>query len=243
MSKDIIQHIYRVNALRDLAGQLKLMPMIHQLQYWQCERLLISHDDLAKQQRYQKAMAFFVEELYGPKDFSQRDADLVRVIPKLAKVLPEKAMNAMNDALSLNALSFDLDMAMAQYLTQHYPDSDINRDNYAKAYRSVGRYKDRAHQIDIISHLGDQLAEVIKVRGIGMLISLSRRPAKMAGLLALHEFLERGFNAFKAIGDVQSFIRPVLSREKALMQALFAEDLALPQDNPLPEVHSQKGLF
>ena len=120
MSKDIIQHIYRVNALRDLAGQLKLMPMIHQLQYWQCERLLISHDDLAKQQRYQKAMAFFVEELYGPKDFSQRDADLVRVIPKLAKVLPEKAMNAMNDALSLNALSFDLDMAMAQYLTQHY---------------------------------------------------------------------------------------------------------------------------
>ncbi|WP_394223246.1 FFLEELY motif protein [Alteromonas gracilis] len=236
MVQQIIKHIHRVNALRDLANQLGVMPIIHQLQHWQCERLLITHDDLAQQKRYKKAMAFFVDELYGPKDFSQRDADLVRVIPKLAKVLPEKAMNAMDDALSLNALSFDLDMAMAQYLNTHYPDEPINRDSYAEAYRHVGRKDDREHQIDIISHLGDQLADVIKIRGISMLISLSRRPAKLAGLLALHEFLERGFDAFKAIGDVQSFIQPVLVREKALMQVLLSEDLTLPEENPLPVV-------
>ena len=236
MAQEIIKHIHRVNALRDLANQLGVMPIIHQLQHWQCERLLVTHDELAQQKRYQKAMAFFVNELYGPKDFSQRDADLVRVIPKLAKVLPDKAMNAMDDALSLNALSFDLDMAMAQYLQAHFPDEPINRDNYALAYRHVGRIDDRTHQIDIISHLGDQLADVIKIRGIGMLISLSRRPAKLAGVLALHEFLQRGFDAFKALGDVQSFIQPVLVREKAIMQTLLSDDLALPEDNPLPVV-------
>ena len=236
MAQEIIKHIHRVNALRDLANQLGVMPIIHQLQHWQCERLLVTHDDLAQQKRYQKAMAFFVDELYGPKDFSQRDADLVRVIPKLAKVLPDKAMNAMDDALSLNALSFDLDMAMAQYLNAHFPDEPINRDNYALAYRHVSRIDDRTHQIDIISHLGDQLADVIKIRGIGMLISLSRRPAKLAGLLALHEFLERGFDAFKALGDVQSFIQPVLVREKAIMQTLLSDELTLPEDNPLPVV-------
>ena len=236
MSQEIIKHIHRVNALRDLANQSGLMPIIHQLQHWQCERLLATHDDLAQQKRYQKAMAFFVDELYGPKDFSQRDADLVRVIPKLAKVLPDKAMNAMDDALSLNALSFDLDMAMAQYLQAHFPGEPINRDNYALAYRNVGRIEDRKHQIDIISHLGDQLADVIRIRGIGMLISLSRRPAKLAGLLALHEFLERGFNAFKALGDVQSFIQPVLVREKSIMQTLLSDNLSLPEENPLPVV-------
>ncbi|GFD74957.1 hypothetical protein KUL113_43770 [Tenacibaculum sp. KUL113] len=234
LAQEIIKHIHRVNALRDLANQLGVMPIIHQLQHWQCERLLVTHDDLAQQKRYQKAMAFFVDELYGPKDFSQRDADLVRVIPKLAKVLPDKAMNAMDDALSLNALSFDLDMAMAQYLNAHFPDEPINRDNYALAYRHVSRIDDRTHQIDIISHLGDQLSDVIKIRGIGMLISLSRRPAKLAGLLALHEFLERGFDAFKALGDVQSFIQPVLVREKAIMQTLLSDELTLPEDNPLP---------
>lgn len=236
LAQDIIKHIHRVNAQRDLANKLNIMPLVHQLQDWQCQRLLVSHDDLAQQQRYQKAMAFFVEELYGPKDFSQRDADLVRVIPKLAKVLPEKAMNAMNDALSLNALSFDLDMELAQYLHAHYPNKPINKDTYALAYRHVGRKADREKQINIISHLGDQLADVIKVRGIGMLISLSRRPAKMAGLLALHEFLERGFNSFKAIGDVQSFIQPVLKRETELMEILLSETTQLPEDNPLPSV-------
>ena len=236
MAQEIVKHIHRVNALRDMANQLNIMPLIHQLQDWQCQRLLVSHDDLAQQKRYQKAMAFFVEELYGPKDFSQRDADLVRVIPKLAKVLPDKAMNAMDDALSLNALSFVLDMAMAQYMDANYPGEPIHRDSYAQAYRHIGRAEDRAHQIAIISHLGDQLADVIKIRGIGMLISLSRRPAKLAGLLALHEFLERGFNAFKAIGDVQSFIQPVLMREKALMQTLLDDTVKLPEQNPLPVV-------
>ena len=85
MAQEIIKHIHRVNALRDLANQLGVMPIIHQLQHWQCERLLVTHDDLAQQKRYQKAMAFFVDELYGPKDFSQRDADLVRVIPRARK--------------------------------------------------------------------------------------------------------------------------------------------------------------
>lgn len=236
MAQQIIKHIHRVNALRDLATKLDIMPVIHQLQHWQCERLLVSHADLAQQKRYQKAMAFFVDELYGPKDFSQRDADLARVIPKLAKVLPDKAMNAMDDALALNALSFDLDMEMAQFLKANYSHQPIDRHSYAQAYRHVGRIDDRAHQIGIISHLGDQLADVIKIRGIGMLISLSRRPAKLAGVLALHEFLERGFNAFKAIGDVQGFVQPVLAREKNLMGALLDENLTLPDDNPLPAV-------
>ena len=52
----------------------------------------------------------------------------------------------------------------------------------------------------------------------------------------MHEFLERGFDAFKAIGDVQSFIDPVLVREKAIMQLLLSDDLTLPEDNPLPVV-------
>jgi hypothetical protein len=127
-------------------------------------------------------------------------------------------------------------MEMAQYLNKHFATQPINRDSYAQAYRSVGRKDDRESQITIISHLGDQLADVIKVRGIGMLISMSRRPAKMAGLLALHEFLDRGFNAFKAIGDVQSFIQPVLERETRLMDILLSDNTTLPEDNPLPVV-------
>jgi len=232
VTQHIVKHIHRVNAQRDIAAALGILPVIHKLQTWQCERLLATHHDLAKQSRYQNAMQFFVDELYGPKDFSQRDADIARVIPKLASVLPESAMLAMEDALALNALSFELDMKMAQALE----DKPINKDTYAETYRQVGTLETRAKQIQIIEHLGTQLDGVVRMRGIGMLISLARRPAKMAGLLALHEFLERGFKAFKAIGDVHSFIGPVLKKEREIMALLLDDNCQLPEENPLPSV-------
>ena len=116
MVEQIIAHLRQVNARRSLAEQMQLLAPIQALQQWQCQRLLATHAELAQKPSYAKAMDFFVEELYGPKDFSQRDADLMRVIPKLAKALPNKAMHAIEQALWLNALSFDLDMAMAQAL-------------------------------------------------------------------------------------------------------------------------------
>ena len=236
-TQDIVGHIHRVNALKNLAEKMDQMPAVHQLQQWQCERLLVTHSDLAQQPAYQQAMAFFVEELYGPKDFSQRDADIARVVPKLAKVLPNTAMNALNDALALNALSFELDQKMVSALEgKSLHDEPRNNDIYAMAYRQVGEQEARERQIAIIRDLGHQLADVVDIRGIGMLISLSRRPAKLAGLLSLHEFLQRGYETFKKLGDVNSFIDPVIAREEQIMLQLFQTDFDLETDNPIPHV-------
>ena len=59
---------------------------------------------------------------------------------------------------------------------------------------------------------------------------------KIAGVKSLHEFLEKGFKSFKKLGDVHDFIDPIVSREKELMQALFAANGQT--ENPLPEVVS-----
>lgn len=232
MVEQIIAHLRQVNALRNLAEQMQLLAPIHALQQWQCQRLLATHEELAEKPTYAKAMDFFVDELYGPKDFSQRDADLMRVIPKLGKALPKKAMNAIDQALRLNALSFDLDMAMAQELS----DQPLNRETYASAYREVGRAEDRAQQIQIVAGLGEQLSDVVKIPGIGLLIKLSRRPAKLAGLLSMHEFLQRGFEAFKDLGDVKTFIEPVIETETALNDQLLDPNIDLDKENPLPYV-------
>lgn len=231
-TESLIGHLRQVNARQDVAQKMGLLPAIHALQDWQCRRLLVSHDALARQAKYQAAMAFFVEELYGPKDFSQRDAELIRVIPKLAKVLPDKALSALDDALALNALSYDLDMDMALALRSE----TISALTYAKAYRETGTQEKRQQQLDIIAHLGDQLADVVHIRGIGMLIKFARQPAKLAGVLALHEFLEQGFNAFKKLGNVQEFVEPVLTKERAIMLQLFDTNIDLTINNPIPEV-------
>lgn len=236
----IIQHIYTVNAKRDLAAKMGRIDAIKMLQEWQCRRLLTTHADLNAVPEFADAMRFFVDELYGPKDFSQRDKDLTRVIPKLSAVLPEKALVALDDALRLNALSFDLDSDMVgALLNQTGKDelavSDITAESYAHAYRDVGRDHDRAEQITIVEHLGLKLADVVHVRGINLLIKMARKPAEIAGVLTLHEFLAEGFAAFKQLGDVRAFLDPIIRRETAIMRALFADEFSV-DDNPIPEV-------
>ncbi|WP_100642875.1 FFLEELY motif protein [Alteromonas facilis] len=238
-AEKIVQHIHTVNARRDLAAKMGRLDDVMMLQAWQCRRLLTTHADLRAEPTFADAMQFFVDELYGPKDFSQRDKDLTRVIPKLAAVLPEKALKALDDALRLNALSFDLDLDMVNALLSLNNEETltadaITADTYAQAYRQVGRPEQRAEQIDIVEQLGLQLADVVHVRGISLLIKMARKPAEIAGVLALHEFLAQGFAAFKQLGDVRAFLDPIVSRERAIMTALFQDDFSL-QQNPLPQ--------
>jgi hypothetical protein len=54
------------------------------------------------------------------------------------------------------------------------------------------------------------------------------------GVESLHAFLEKGFNAFKKLGNVHDFIDPIISREREMMHALFAAKG--PTENPLPKV-------
>jgi hypothetical protein len=48
-------------------------------------------------------------------------------------------------------------------------------------------------------------------------------PAKLAGLAQLHTFLTAGFKAFKHMGGADEFLRRIITRETAQMQAWFAD--------------------
>lgn len=222
----IVQHLTQVSTLHDLASSSGVLDKIRELQAWQCQRLLASHERLWKQKRFNPAMQFFIDELYGPKDFTQRDQDIARVVPKMAKLLPEKALISLESAMHLNRLSFELDMD----LTKAIGSQSINRETYAQAYRACQNETARAQQISFIEELGQDLADVVKIKGISTLLMLSRKPAKLAGVIALHEFLEAGFNAFKQLGDVQDFIQPIVTHEREIMLALFDENAP----NPIP---------
>lgn len=223
---NIVKHLTEARALHQQAEQTGLIQSVRTLQTWQCKRLMTTHDDLWQQKRFNPAMRFFIDELYGPKDFSQRDQDIARVVPKMSKLLPEKALVSLESALHLNKLSFEMDMQMANLLKAQ----PINRETYATAYYECQNYSDRQRQIGFIEELGQDLADVVKIKGLSTLLMLSRKPAKLAGLLSLHEFLEMGYKAFKDLGDVNDFIEPIVSREKLIMHALYNPEIS----NPLP---------
>lgn len=226
--KLIIQHLNQAEDLKNQVAESDLDKALKDLRLWQTKRLLASHDDLWQSKRFKPAMAFFIDELYGPKDFSQRDQDIARMVPKMAKILPVKALNSLESALRLNSLSFHLDVEMASRLK----DQKIDRDAYQKAYRDCDNQDLRSLQIDLLESLGLDLADVVKISGISMLLKLSRKPAKIAGVESLHLFLESGFKAFRKLGEVNDFILPIIQRERQLMIQLFNDD----SSNPLPQV-------
>jgi hypothetical protein len=55
-------------------------------------------------------------------------------------------------------------------------------------------------------------------------LAAMRRPARIAGVAALHEFLERGLLSFRGMKGAGEFLAVLRARETAVMQAIFAGD-------------------
>ena len=49
---------------------------------------------------------------------------------------------------------------------------------------------------------------------------MMRKPARLAGLSALQDFLERGFAAFRGMGGAQTFLATINERETKILEAI-----------------------
>ena len=224
----IVEHLHSSAALYQQVQEQGLEQQLIALREWQCNRLLHSHADTYENPQYRPAIQFFVDELYGPKDFSQRDKDIEKVVPKMKKWLPEEAIESLAVAIHLNALSQELDVEMLKNLNGR----EIDRGSYAEAYANCSTPDSRALQINYIEQLGLDLAKVVRFPGIGLILKMARTPANLAGLSTLQQFLEDGFAAFKKLGEIEPFIIPMVSVERELMNSLFEGE------NPLPELNT-----
>src|SRR2546426_849079 len=84
---------------------------------YQHERFARDYGTLLSSLRYGPAARFFLDELYGPKDFAQRDAQFARVVPAMSRLLPSEVMQTVHELGALHALTEDLDHEMAKALT------------------------------------------------------------------------------------------------------------------------------
>jgi len=204
----------RASVLRDPRRHAQLK----RLQGWQVQRLLRTYADCAADARYADALGFFVQDLYGPHDFGQRDRSLKKVLNQWERLLSRRGIESVICALELEALTQSLDLAMIDVLGGAEP-TEVT---YAAAYRQANRRDDRQRQIWLIVTSGRALDGLIKVPAIGVALRMARLPARIAGVTQLHEFLERGYTAFEKMGSAQDLLQIIEQRETAIMQRLFA---------------------
>ena len=209
-------HLRRLRALR---GEGKRAPgRLAELKRWQSQRLTRTYADMAAQDRYGAATAFFIDDLYGAKDFSARDQAMLRILPVMSRLLPASAVETAALAIELEALSEDLDHRLAAKLAA----GPVTEESYAKAYRASATRGERERQVELIGAAGRRLDEVVRKPMLGSTLKLMRRPAAMAGLADLQNFLERGFGAFRSMKGADEFLEVVRRRETELLNRLFS---------------------
>jgi len=226
---ELVRQLERARALHEeRAASPQLAAALDRLAAWQSKRLRATYADLAREARYAPALAFFQTDLYGPGDFSRRDADLARVVPLMVRVLPEGVIATISRAMDLSTLAHELDRALLSRLPPRAP---LSVETYCEAFRAPAERGARERQIALIVAVGRALDRYVGKPVVRAALATMRRPARLAGLGALQSFLERGVAAFRHIGGASEFLAIVATRETALLNAIFSGENA-----PFPEL-------
>jgi len=135
---------------------------VQRLKSYQQRRFARTYADLLASARYAAAARFFLDELYGPKDFSQRDAQFARVVPALVRLFPQELVETVALLARLHALSESLDSEMGRHLVGR----PLERATYAQAWQHTGRPDAREEQIRLTLAVERDVGHVTFGRGV-----------------------------------------------------------------------------
>lgn len=192
----------------------------------QASRLHSTYADLVRSPDFGAASQFFLDDLYGVSDYSDRDAQFARIAGGLSTLLPASVVETAVTLAQLHALTEELDHQMAIGLAKAAPRTmEQEAAAYVTTWLVLGRRSDRQRQLEGVMEIGNQLVALTRKPGLATLLKLMRRPAEAAGLSSLQHFLETGFGIFKALAHTATgateFLQTIEQRESAWLQAMF----------------------
>jgi hypothetical protein len=215
----ILEHLAAVAAERAArAADASWAGRVQCIKRYQQRRFELTYADLLAHPRYAGASNFFLGELYGPSDFTQRDAQFARIVPALVRLFPAEVVATVQALAGLHALSEQFDSAMGRALDQ----DEVDRVRYAAAWQACGDAAGRERQIGLMESVGRSLDALTQNPLLHHSLRLMRAPARAAGLGALQSFLEAGFDTFRGMRGADEFLQTIGRRERELAAALFS---------------------
>lgn len=190
---------------------------VTEIKRYQHRRFESDYTELLNSARYGAAARFFLNDLYGPVDFSARDAQFSRIVPALRRLLPDELVRTVGQLIELHALTESLDQAMALCVAP----GPVDAATYANAWRQVGRRAERMRQVELMLDVGRALDRHTRKPLLGTTLRLMHAPAHAAGLGDLQAFLQDGFTAFKAMKGADEFLSRIAENERRQIAELF----------------------
>ena len=202
-----------------------LDPQLALLRSWQSQRLAQTYADLLATSRYRPACAFFMNELYAARDFSQRDHDIEQMYGFMSRVFPAAMIRPLKQTVDLHRLTQSLDSRLLEVLVNQLGLTDsLTESMYAEAYRLCDNYVERVKQIEWIYKIGLMLDEIMGQPLTGTALAIAKVPARRAGWTELTDFLDNGYKAFKHMHGAEHFVNTIRQREKQILDKIYAED-------------------
>ncbi len=227
-AQTIRDSIADVNALRlHRKGDAPLGAVVATVKALQARRFAGTYADLMASPSFGPAARFFLEELYSDTDYTARDQQFARIAGTLQTMFPRPVVDTAVALAVLHAQTENLDQDMGRaWLQADAAAPEAPR--YAAAWRAVGQRTGRQLQLARVLAMGRDLARLTRTPGLRTMLRMMRGPATAAGMGALQQFLEAGFDTFGQLsrqrGSVEQFLATIEQREQALMHLLFDSD-------------------
>lgn len=227
-AQTIRDSIADVNALRlHRTGDAALGAAVATVKTLQARRFAGTYADLMASPAFGPAARFFLEELYSDRDYTARDQQFARIAGTLQTMFPRPVVDTAVALAVLHAQTENLDQDMGRAWLQT-DTTALEAVRYAGAWRAVGQRAGRELQLARVLAMGRDLARLTRAPGLRTMLRMMRGPATAAGMGALQQFLEAGFDTFGQLsrqrGSVEQFLATIEQREQALMQLLFEGD-------------------
>lgn len=220
---DVLRQASKLKHERVETGPLD--PRLALLRKWQNTRLARTHADQVANPRYRPTWQFFLQEVYAPRDFSQRNHDILRMYELMEHLVPEPLTRPLILTVELNEQTDKLDAQLLDVLVNQLGLTDrLTVPLYAEAYRLCNNYDERVRQIELIHDVVYMLDAVVHMPGSGMMLTLAKLPLKRAGWKNLMDFMEHGYKAVKHMRGVEEFLDNIRTRELHILNRIYEKD-------------------
>ena len=191
------------------------------LQEFQAMRLESTYADLKQDPEYREFGRFFFEEIYGPEDFSFRDASIRKLHGALKGKVHKGVIAAVDRVLEFQELSEDLDDRMTAEMIETGAGPELTMDQYREIYRSLDNYNQRLYQIDLAMDVTRDFFRLSRKWIVGISLKTARSAAHLMGLGRIMDFVHQGYTAIQTISEIEPFIGTVRRRERAFNDEIF----------------------
>ena len=197
------------------------------VQACQIARLRRTHDTLLADPACAPITEFFLSEIYTGLDLEELAREIEKALPVATRMLPDSVMRTAAIAVEANALTGELDERVAQDLLAHGV-TEVDDAALVAAYRRIGQFDDRREQMRLLRELGLGLDRYVRSRLITATFRMAARPARMAGLGGLYDFMGQGFAVMKPMASVSDFLDTFIGAEARIL-----DNLENGRDDPL----------